>query len=95
MSAYACNPEGVKLLNAMSTSLVNALDEIGNSTTNVRSVAEDNSGYLGPHVQSFFNALTDIEATLKKASIPAKEVSNKLINVANKYQDVIDNDPFV
>lgn len=94
MAKHACNSEGVKILNGMSTSLKNALEEIANANTAVRKVADENRNSLGPHVESFNNALSDIEAALKAASVPANEVANKLKSVADKYQDIIDDDPF-
>ena len=91
---YYCNEEGVRLLRKMSSIIKTAIDDINNSTDSVRGVANDNSDALGPHVNSLQEALDDIKTSVQRSTSPASDVATRLSNVADKYQSVIDDDPF-
>lgn len=91
---YACNEEGVRLLRQMSSSIENSIEEIKILTDSVRTVATDNYRTLGPHIDSLNEALDDIKSSVEQSTCPILEISYRLGNIANKYQEVIYDDPF-
>ena len=56
---------------------------------------EEHRDTLGPHAASLFSALEQIEEAQKKASSEAAEIAAILTDVADEYQEIIDNDPLI
>jgi len=92
MAKYAVNPEGIQAMQTMANAILNAVSEIESATSVVRRVADENPDSLGPHKDSLDAALEDIEAAIKNSTDPASDVAERLEEVAEGYQDVIDND---
>jgi len=92
MAKYAVNEEGVQALNIVSTSIVEAAEQILKVTNALENTANENNDSLGPHKSSLLSALTQIKDAEKKAADPVKEMSETLKDIANSYQEIIDND---
>ncbi len=92
MTKYACNSEGVEALKGTATALSEAVSFLKASTTNMKSIAENNSEGLGPHYGSLINDLEHIENNMTQASGAVEDVMEILNSVAEGYQEVIDDD---
>lgn len=92
MSKYAVSDEGVQALKTMASNILNAVDQILNITNSIESVADEYVDTLGPHHASLVSAITEIREAQKQAVQPASELSESLNDVADAYQDIIDND---
>ena len=93
MSGIAVNNEGVAALKKMSSDLTQALEDIENASKELSSIATDQNG-LGVHVNTINDLLDQIEQALKDAKDPVNTLSSKLLEVADGYQEMIDNDPY-
>lgn len=89
---YAVNEQGIQAMNKMASSVTEAVEEMRGLTAKVRSEAEGHQNSLGPHKKSLDTALSEIEQDLRQASEPAKGVAEKLTEVAEAYEEIIDND---
>ncbi len=94
MAKYKVDAEGVEALNAVASQVSEATDELVSLTNSLEGAAADNPEGLGPHVSSLESALGEINSAISSAKDPADEVSDALSSLAQKYQDIIDNDPF-
>ena len=89
---YAVNDEGVQAMNAMASAVTEAIEEVQTLTTTMQSSADEYENTLGPHKASLDDALGDISESIKQAGEPANSVAEKLVEVAEAYQDIIGND---
>lgn len=87
---YACNPEGVAALNSAASSVKDAIEEITNLTSSLRSSADEYSDTIGPHFSELEEALEGIESNVNSSTSPAEVVAESLMAVAEGYQDIID-----
>jgi len=94
MSKIAVSEEGVKALNDVASSIIEATSQILNLTNILENTAGENSETLGPHKASLLSALSQIKDAEKEATEPVKEISEMLRDVADAYNDIIDNDRF-
>lgn len=92
MSKYAVSEEGVHALKTMASNILNAIDQILNMINSIEPVADEYVDTLGPHHTSLVSAITEIREAQKQAVQPASELSESLNDVADAYQDIIDND---
>jgi len=92
MSKYAVNEEGVQALKSMASDIVDAVEQLLNIANSIESVADEYVDTLGPHHASLVSAITQIKEAQKQAVQPAAELSESLNDVADAYQDIIDND---
>ena len=88
--AYSVNPESVNALKAYATKITEAVTEIKNETSQMASVADDNAQRIGPHASDIKSALDTIKTAVFASIEPANEISEKLNEVADGYQEVID-----
>lgn len=91
---YAVNEEGVQAMNTMANAITEAIEEVQNLTSTVQSIADEHQDALGPHKASLDEVLEEINEAIKQASDPANGVAEKLIEVAEAYQEIIGNDRF-
>jgi len=91
---YAVNQEGIDALRTMATAISESAESLNELVNGLRSSAEDYESTLGPHVDSMYEALDDIGNILKKATEPVDSISSKLNDVAEGYEEVIENDRF-
>ena len=94
MSKYAVNEEGVKALKSKATAITDCAGNIKSAADALRGAADSNSSALGPHQESISSILEEIQAAEHASAEPVEAVSQKLNKVAEKYQAIIDDDPF-
>lgn len=93
MSTYAVNQEGVDALNALSQELPEILEEIKAAAEQLSSCADDQNG-LGPHASTIEEIIESIQTTAKDAEEPIQSLSEIIAEVAEGYQEIIDDDPY-
>lgn len=91
MSTYAVNQEGVDALNALSQKLPELLDEIRAAAYQLNSAADDSNG-LGPHAAIIEEIVESIQNSVKEAEEPVGTLSEVIADVAEGYQEIIDDD---
>ncbi len=91
---YAVSPEGVAELKKMSAAVIAGAEEIKSLVSGVQAVADEHSTTLGPHISSLNDVLDQVRSAEEAAVEPVEGVSHALNEVADKYEDVIGNDPF-
>ena len=94
MSKYKVNDEGVSALRGLAARLPEVVESVNNATGSLQGECESNRGGLGPHVASIQRVIEEIEAESKASTAPVVELSEKVSALAEKYQAIIDNDPF-
>lgn len=94
MSVYAANENGVQALKTMSNALYTAVEEIANHTTHIISITDEYCDTIGPHKSSLDQALEEISDCIRRSGEPANDIAERLCEVAEGYQEVIDNDRF-
>jgi len=92
MSKYAVCEEGVQALKTMASSILDAVEQILNITNFIESVADEYVETLGPHHASLVTVITKIRDAQRQAVQPTSELSETLNDIADAYQDIIDND---
>ncbi len=88
--AYSVNPESVKALQSYSAKITEAVAEIKNATTQMAGIVSENSQRIGPHADKIKAALESIKGAVLESVEPADEISEKLNDIADGYQEVID-----
>ena len=91
---YAVNDEGVSALNSTAATVAENIEQLQSLTQSLKTASDEYNDTLGPHKASLDYCLESIEASIKTASGPAAEVSEKLAIIAEIYEDIIANDPF-
>lgn len=91
---YAVNDEGVRALKEMSQKIIECAESIKNSADELSSVADENSAVLGPHQESISSILQEIREAEQISAEPIAVISETLKNISEKYQAIIDDDPF-
>lgn len=94
MGIVQVNSEGVKTLQDTSKALESARAELERETQTVKSQMEGYSNSLGEHHRSLMSAIEAIENVIKQSTAPVQELSEKLNELAGKYQEWIDDDPY-
>lgn len=92
MARYAPNESGINALRSMSAAIHDAIEQIQTRTADIQSAADEYSDTLGPHKESLDGALDYIRESVKQASDPANSVAEVLNEVAEAYQEIIEND---
>ena len=92
MSKYAVNNEGVQALITTANKITDATEQVLNIVNSFDNVVAERSDTLGPHYTSLVSAITEIREAQKQAIQPATELSESLNDVAEGYQEIIDND---
>ncbi len=88
--SIAVNPEGVKALKDYSARIAEGVESIKSETDKMASITDQYSGKIGPHADQIKNALETIKGAVLQGTVPALEISEKLNQVADAYQQVID-----
>lgn len=91
---FAVNPEGVKALKDLSSSINEGKDTIKQETEHMSQVADQYAGTLGPHRSELSSALDGIKGAFWGCVEPVNEISEKLNRLAERYQGIIDKNPF-
>lgn len=90
----AVTPDGVAALKKMSHDLLEQIEVINKSTNEIQGVYEENRSSLAPHADSLGQVIEDVKQTSLEAVEPVNGLSDQLLNLAGKYQEFIDDDPF-
>ena len=88
----AVSDEGVELLNSWASSISEAIEKINSLTGSLSSCIEEHPDTLGPHRASLANVIEEIEENTKSATAPANDIAEILVEIADGYQDIIDDD---
>lgn len=91
---YAVNDEGVAALKGLAAKIEEGKEIIKAAAKALSSAADEHSNTLGPHQASIVNILEEIQAAEEAAAGPVESIAEKLNDIAEAYQDVIDNDRF-
>lgn len=92
---YKVTEEGVEALNTMAALLENSVEIIVRRVGDVNNLIEEYGNTLGPQgTTTLKSAMDGIAATIVNSSESVTEVSAKLTDIADDYQEEIDNDPF-
>ncbi len=92
MAQYAVNEQGVQALRNLSKELTDAVEQIETLTNNLASTADEYNDTLGPHKASLDEVLEEIREAEKSATDPAKSVAETLDEIADDYEEIIEND---
>lgn len=92
MAKYAPNELGINALKSMAVAIIEAIEQIQTLTSNIQSTTDEFNDTLGPHKASLDGALENINESLIQASGPANNVADTLNEVAEVYQEIVDND---
>ena len=96
MAIIQVNSEGVETLKKTSQSLTEAVESLKTGTNNVKSQIEEYSESLGDqgHYESLERALETIQRLIDQSTDSVGTLVEKLNDLAGKYQEWIDDDPF-
>ncbi len=94
MSIYRVDDAGVEALLTASWHVSQACETVMQLTAALESAASDDPEALGPHAGSLADAIEAIRSAVGRAKEPAEEVSRALNSLAQKYREIIDDDPF-
>ena len=94
MAKYACSPDGVQALNDCASRVIEGGETIRDDTNAIRSIADEYPDAIGPHQAELTSALDGIAGAVNKCIEPANHVADILREVAEGYQEVIDENPY-
>ncbi len=92
MAKYAVSDKGVQALKTTASNILEAVEQVLNIVDSLELTADENVDTLGPHHASLASALSEIRESQKQAVQHASELSEALNDIADAYQDIIDND---
>ena len=84
------NSEGVKALQDYSKKITDAVDKIISESDKMTGITDQYSGKIGPHASQIKSALDTIKGAVLRGVEPANTISEKLDEVAEAYQEIID-----
>ena len=89
---FEVNQQGVRALRDLGQKLPEQIGVIRTAGTSVIECQQANASGLGPHVESINRVLESINQEAIQATAPVHELVEKVNQVAQGYQAVIDND---
>lgn len=89
---YAVNETGIQAMNAMASSIRQAVEQMQCLTSMIRGMADGYQNALGPHKTSLEQAFEEIDECMRQALNPVNCVAEKLTEVSEAYAEIIDND---
>ena len=87
---YTVSDKGVETLQRLGSSLPVLCDEIRVRARVMMDIAQEQQALLGVHVQDLISALEDILEEQQAAEELIEELSEKALDIADAYQEVID-----
>lgn len=84
------NNEGVSALKEYSRKIQEAVGEIKTATDSMSNITDQYSGKIGPHASEIKSALDTIKGAVLQGIEPANAIAEKLNEVAEAYQEIID-----
>jgi methyl-accepting chemotaxis protein len=94
MAKVKATEEGVSALKKMAQSLTDSVETIKKSTSELQNVYEENKSSLAPHADSLGQVIEDVKQTSSEAAEPVDGLTEKVLGLAEKIQEFIDDDPF-
>lgn len=92
---YAVNEEGVASLREMASKLEASTDELTQSLQSINSVMDEYGDTIGPQGTTTLKSAVDgITSTIRGSFDSINEVVVKLSDIADDYEEEINNDPF-
>ena len=91
---YKADQEGVLALKTMSAAIFSSTEQLLGLTGALQTCVDSHRGYLGPHEKSLEDVIESIETTVKKSTGPINEISEMLNDIADAYQEIVDDDQF-
>lgn len=91
---FEVNNEGVEALRGLASRMDEIREEILGIAGTMQSEAEDNSDVLGPHADSLITVCEEVKKLTEDSSSPIETLCASCNNLANKYEEIIGNDPF-
>ena len=88
--AIAVNDEGVRALQDFSARIEEGVEAIKGECDKMTGIVDQYSGKIGPHAGEIKSALDEIKGAILRGTVPAHNVSEKLLDVADAYQEIID-----
>lgn len=89
---YSVNEEGVQALKSLSNALDSSIESIVNCSSQIRTVSDEYSDTIGPHKSSLDQSIENIIEYISQSADPANDIAERLCEVAEGYQEIIDND---
>ena len=94
MSKYTVSDEGVSALKNLSTRLPEQVEAVKSAADALESSFESNHTGLGPHSDSIRRVIEEIREATNQAASPVVELAEKVGDVAEAYQAIIDNNRY-
>ena len=92
---YAVNEDGVASLREMASKLEASTDELTQSLQSINSVMDEYGDTIGPQGTTTLKSAVDgITSTIRGSFDSINEVVVKLSDIADDYEEEINNDPF-
>lgn len=89
---YAVNGNGIQALESLSVIITDSVSQLFRLTMMMEGYADDNNEVLGPHKASLISELKIIYEAIKESAEPVKCISDKLKEIAEIYQELVEND---
>ena len=95
MPKIAITQEGVSALRKLANDLSENVEIIKKSTNELQNIYEENAAYLAPHADSLGQVIEDVKQTSAKAAEPVDGLAEKVLDLADDYEEFINDDPFI
>lgn len=92
MAKFTVSDEGIVAIKWLAASIFATNETIKKDCAVMCQITEENSSGTGPHAKSIFQVVKEIAETAKSADDPIGDICTALDDLAEVYQDVLDND---
>lgn len=92
MAKYAVNEEGIAAMRTVGSQTLEAMNCLYQESSKIISLSDNHSDLLGPHKSSLNSAVLEILTELKAAAAPINEITETLNDIADSYEEIINND---
>lgn len=94
MARYKCDLEGIGALRKLAADIRENIETIEEETKQQKNVISEYVEVLGPHHQSLVSTIYEIQIAIRGGISPAVEMADMLMDVAQGYEDIINDNPF-
>jgi methyl-accepting chemotaxis protein len=94
MAKFAINEEGVAALKQLSADLTENIEKIVKATSGLENTCESCRSDLGPHVESLSEVIEEVREISSRAADPIESLSEKALEYAQDFEEIIANDRF-
>lgn len=91
---YAVNEEGILALRALSGRLNEGVSAVSGAADALENALDSNRLGLGPHAGSISLLISEVRQESRGACGPVSELSAKVLDLANEYQEFVDTNRF-